>query len=257
MIFLFLTFAALAAALFGYFVWRKSAPALVVLAYEKAGTPPKSSRLKNEWVSAAQFEKDLNRLLARGFTPVPLRALQTPQNLPKKPVLLAFLGGYQSFFTQIFPLLSAKKVPCALFLAPDCVSTYNRWNDPFQEPWQNVLTEKELSALAKSGLISFGALALSSADVTTEPDENQARYLVQESLHRLPSQLGLTPEGFALWPAKNWDEKKAAPYLDGSLNLPIITPRCGVNPKAGAHFLKVLQPTKHPLATRYTLFKLR
>ena len=55
MIFLFLTFAALAAALFGYFVWRKSAPALVVLAYEKAGTPPKSSRLKNEWVSAAQF----------------------------------------------------------------------------------------------------------------------------------------------------------------------------------------------------------
>ena len=55
MIFLFLAFAALAAALFGYFVWRKGAPALVVLAYEKAGTPPKSSRLKNEWVSAARF----------------------------------------------------------------------------------------------------------------------------------------------------------------------------------------------------------
>lgn len=256
MTYLFLSAAVLAAVLCGFFVLRRRPHALFVLAYEKSGRAPKNSRLKNEWISPRAFEKTLLWLRARGFTPVSLQKLSEGK-LPQKPVLLAFIGGYQSFATDIFPLLEKYKMPAAVFIAPDLAGTYNAWQAPYAEPWQNLLTEKELKALSKSGLVSPGAVALEGKDATLVPAPDGAA-AVQESLFRFKTQLGLKPEGFAFLPAEHFDAKTAAKWLPDGFSGIVLTPRQGFNKRTGKRrFLKVLFPAKHPLAVRYTLWKHR
>lgn len=243
------------AAVFYFFLCRRP-HALFVLAYEKIGKAPKHSRLKKEWVSPSQFEKELKWLRLHGFTPVSLQKLSDGK-LPHKPVLLAFMGGYQSFITDIFPLLEKYQTPAAVFIPPAWIGTYNGWQDPHQEPWQNLLTEKQLKILQKSGLISFGALGLEAEDLTQRPQE-YASYSARESLFRLKTQLGLKPNGFAFWPAAEFDAQRAARILPENFKAPVLTPRIGVNKRMGKHrLLKVLFPAKNPLRVRYALWKHR
>lgn len=239
-----------------YFFLRRRPHALFVLAYEKIGKAPKHSRLKKEWVSPSQFEKELKWLRLHGFTPVSLEKIAEGK-LPQKPVLLAFMGGYQSFITDIFPLLEKHQTQAAVFIPPALMGTYNGWQDPHQEPWQNLLTEKQLKTLQKSGLISFGALGLEAEDLTQQPQE-YASYSARESLFRLKTQLGLKPNGFAFWPAAEFDAQRAARILPENFKAPVLTPRIGVNKRMGKHrLLKVLFPAKNPLRVRYALWKHR
>lgn len=53
--------------------------------------------------------------------------------------------------------------------------------------------------LAKSGLISFGTLALNGEDLSVLPAD-EAAYLAQESTYRLHTQLGLKADAFAFYP---------------------------------------------------------
>ena len=89
------------------FFLRKAKPSLLVLVVEKIGTPAENSRLKEEWVSVKSLEKTLNTLCKKGFSFVSLADLKEGHKLPPKPVLLAFIGGYQTVFTDIFPLLKS------------------------------------------------------------------------------------------------------------------------------------------------------
>ena len=243
------------AAVFYFFLCRRP-HALFVLAYEKIGKAPKHSRLKKEWVSPSQFEKELKWLRLHGFTPVSLQKLSDGK-LPHKPVLLAFMGGYQSFITDIFPLFEKYQTPAAVFIPPAWIGTYNGWQDPHQEPWQNLLTEKQLKILQKSGLISFGALGLEAEDLTQRPAA-EAAYSARESIFRLKTQLGLKPQGFAFWPAEPVDFKKTVRMLPDGFNGPILTPNRGVNKRTGRRrLLKVLFPAKNVFLVRYALWKHR
>lgn len=256
MAYILLSAAVLAAALCVYFFLRRRPHALFVLAYQKAGRAPRQSRLKDEWITPQAFEKTLLWLRANGFTTVSLQKLSEGK-LPQKPVLLAFIGGYQSFVTDIFPLLGKYQMQAAVFIAPDLTGTYNAWQDPHAEPWQNLLTEKELKTLQKSGLVSLGALGLSAQDVTRLPEQDAA-VAVRESLFRLKDQLGLKPEGFAFWPAEQFDPKQAASLLPDGFTAPLLTPRHGLNKRTGKRrLLKVFFPAKQPLAVRYLLWKHR
>ena len=256
MAYILLSAAVLAAALCVYVFLRRRPHALFVLAYQKAGRAPRQSRLKDEWITPQAFEKTLLWLRANGFTAVSLQKLSEGK-LPQKPVLLAFIGGYQSFVTDIFPLLEKYQMQAAVFIAPDQVGTFNAWQDPHAEPWQNLLTEKELKTLQKSGLVSLGVLGLSAQDVTRLPQQD-ATVAVRESLFRLKDQLGLNPEGFAFWPAEQFDPKQAAALLPDGFTAPLLTPRRGLNKRTGKRrLLKVLFPAMQPLAVHYLLWKHR
>ncbi len=256
MAYILLSAAVLAAALCVYVFLRRRPHALFVLAYQKAGRAPQNSRLKDEWITPQAFEKTLLRLQKYGFTTVSLKKLSEGK-LPQKPVLLAFIGGYQSFVTDIFPLLEKYQMQAAVFIAPDQVGTFNAWQDPHAEPWQNLLTEKELKTLQKSGLVSLGVLGLSAQDVTRLPQQD-ATVAVRESLFRLKDQLGLNPEGFAFWPAEQFDPKQAAALLPDGFTAPLLTPRRGLNKRTGKRrLLKVLFPAMQPLAVHYLLWKHR
>lgn len=239
-----------AAAVYAFF--RRSPQALVVLCYEKIGRAPKKSRLKQEWTLVKAVEHTLKTLAKRGFTTIAPKDLNTKQQ-PAKPILLAFMGGYQSFYTDVFPLLQRYKAKACVFLAQEYVGAYNAWQNPYLESWQNLLTEKQLKELAASGLVSFGAVDLKARDITRLPAE-EARFGLEENLFRLREQLGLTPQAAACWPAKKWNKKTAPEILGGLDNLPILTPVTGVNPAGKNGLLKTIYPAKNPWRARWALW---
>ncbi|MDD7579163.1 MAG: polysaccharide deacetylase family protein [Elusimicrobia bacterium] len=231
-----------------YVLLRRAKRALVVLTHVKIGRPPANARLKNEWTSVAQLERTLNNLARRNFTTV-LPGELSKSRLPAKPVLLAFMGGYQSFYTEVFPLLQKYNAKACVFLAQEYVGAYDAWQDPYREPWQNLLTETQLKELRQSGLVEFGALDLKARDLTLLP-VREAAFGAAENSFRLKKQLGLTVEAFAFWPAAKWNEKTAREMLHGLENLPVLTPVPGVNSDTKTMFLKTLDPAKNPWRTR-------
>ncbi len=219
---------------------RRASASIIVLRYVKVGRAPQLSRLKKEWTSADDLEQTLQTLSRRGFkTVLPAELLQG--RLPAKPVMLAFMGGYQSFYTQVLPLLKKYNAKACVFLAQPYIGGYNAWQPPYIEPWQNILTHAEIKEAKQSGLVEFGALDLHVRDCATLPEE-EAVFGAKENIFRLKKQTGLNIQSFAFWPAGG-KTKNAVPALVQHLKgLVCLTVRPGVNdPKEITLPLKTLR----------------
>jgi len=210
--------------------FKKYPPALYVLTYQKVGVAPKNSRLKNTWTTPTRLEKDFQFLQRCGFHTLHPKELG---KLATKPVLLAFIGGYQTFFTEVFPLLKKYNLKACIFLTPDTIGTYNRWQNPHTEPWQNILTAQQLEILARSPLVSFGTLGLTensapSFDITLTQntlEESIARF---ERLYKLPVSAACATNKNATLP---------------NTSLPVLLPQTGKNALTEAQYLRVISPS--------------
>lgn len=180
----------------------------LILAYQKIGNPPPHSVLKKQWTSLRILTRTLDTLASGRFSPIHLQDIQNNTFSPQS-VLLVFLGGYRSFYKEVYPLLKERNLPACVCFPVDCLGTYNAWQNPYQEPWQDLLTCKEVEELAQDPLIFFGAQALRAQDPATHPSQ-QASFLIKESLFRLEKKLTLTPSIFALYP---FTGKKLPPAL--------------------------------------------
>ncbi len=221
---------------------------LPVLVYQKIGRPSKNSRFKKQWTPLKSLEKQLTKLSKQGYqfiTPLDLHSA-----LPAKPILLVFVGGYQSFYTDVFPLLKAHKICATLFVAVDTLGTYNSWQAPHQEPWQNVVTAKQLKEMVKSKLVQIGTLGLDGRNLLDE-EPTQAHRFLKESIFRLEKRYKISPCAVGFWPGSPWDEIPAKSITNG-LNLPVITSQKGHNPRTENHFLRILHPR---LFTQFLLWK--
>ncbi len=221
---------------------------LPVLAYQKTGRAPKNSHLKNEWASPRQLEKTLTRLVKHGYTFITPLDLQ--KELPAKPILLAFIGGYQSFYTDVFPLLQKHNICATLFVAVQTLGTYNSWQSPYKEPWQNIVTEKQLKEMIKSKLVQIGTLGLDGHNLL-EDNPTNAQQTLLESIYRLEKLHKINPCAAAFWPFAK-DPQHHALAIGGGLNLPIITSQKGVNALTEKKFLRILRPG---LVTKFLLWK--
>lgn len=211
--------------------FKKYSPALFVLTYHKIGVPPKNSRLKNSWTSLKRLEKDFRFLVRHHFNTI------SPQELGKtnikKPVLLAFIGGYQTFFTEVFPLLKQYNLKACVLLTPDTIGAYNRWQNPYKEPWQNILTAQQIKELSKSTLISFGTLGLTenggpSFEITLTQstlEESASRF---ERLHKVSVRAV-------------YMMNKKAPIP--STALPVLLPKTGKNDIGESKLLRTFPPS--------------
>lgn len=164
--------------------WKPKKQAVSVLLFSKAGTPFKRSKLKREWVSRPQFEKLLRWLKKHKVTTVTAAELAKKRNDAGRTVLLAFSGGFQSFYTEIFPLLQAYKMKASVFLPVQRIGQYNAWQNPQQEPWQNLLTAAQIAQMYKSELVDFNSAALDYADFN-KLDADTAIWQAKESKLRL------------------------------------------------------------------------
>ncbi len=191
---------------------------LPVLAFEKIGRAPKNSHLKRQWVSQKRLEKWLLFLTKRGYTFITPLDLQ--KELPAKPVLLAFLGGYQTYYTDVFPLLQKYKAQATVLVATDTLGAYNAWQDPYQEPWQNVLTVKQLQQMYKSGLVQVGILGLSGQSVL-DLEPAQAHHELKEAIYRLKMLHKIDACCVGFWPSAKDKQARTQPVTHG-LNVPVI-----------------------------------
>lgn len=226
-------------------------PFLPVLAYQKIGESPKNSRLKNQWVCVKKLEKTLSFLAKHRYTFITPADLASP--LAPKPVLLAFFGGYQSFYTDVFPLLQKYKARAVLFVASDTLGTYNSWQDPCQEPWQNVLTHEQLTELAQSKLVQIGTLGLTGKNLLDLPDTALAREELLESIHRLKTLHKTETCAVGFWP---WAADKNARIfsITRGINLPVFTSFAAPQPPAEIQIFPVLSPG---LRAQFLLWKHR
>lgn len=194
---IFFISAAIAAGLFFYFfpLYKQAQEGLLVLTYHNVGTPPKNCRQKNLWVSQAKFAAQLEQLKKNGFTFVTAQDV-LEGNLPPKSVLITFDNGYKNFFTQSFPALTAHNAHSLVFLTVDYIGKCNFWHDTKKGPWQQMMNEKEIETLTKSGLVAFGSKTLTNAKLTQlerEERDNQ----ITESAHRLQTLYKIKPQFFA------------------------------------------------------------
>lgn len=190
---------------------RRKPRGVRVVWIEKVGQAPKHSRLKKEWTTPQRLEKTLAYFCRRGYTFLRPNQLQTA--VPQKSVLLACMGGYQSFYTTVFPLLEKYNIPAVVFIAPDLVGTYNAWQNPHQEPWQDLLTAAQIKQLKKSPLLHWGALPLSEPNQTACSQE-QAALSIQESIYRLQTQFKLTVEAWSIYPVQKLSTESIHPLAN-------------------------------------------
>ena len=85
--------AALLAALFIWLFLRRRPHALFVLAYEKTGTPAPSSRLKNQWITAAEFEKRSSGFWRGVLPPSPRKPWRRAKKCRKSPYCWRLWAG--------------------------------------------------------------------------------------------------------------------------------------------------------------------
>jgi hypothetical protein len=239
-----------------YFLLRKTSPSLLVLVVEKIGVPPASSRLKEEWTTPQVLEKTIEKLTKKGFSFLSLADLKSKKPLPQKPVILAFIGGYQTVFTEALALLKKHHLKACVFLSPNFVASYNAWQSPEEESWQNMLTAKQIKSLQTSRLISFGAMGLNGQDLSLLSTQ-EALFELSESAFRLNKLFGLQAEGFVWNSNLKTKEKNLAEFSHQLGNLPLLTFQKGINPLEEKIIFRTLHLGKTPLYTALQIFKQR
>ena len=138
-----------------------------------------------------------------------------------------------------------------VFVATDTLGTYNSWQDPHQEPWQDVLTASQLKEMYKSKRVAVGTLGLSGGNLLTYEDPSQAQEELLEAIHRLEMCYKIDVCAVGFWPNVK-DKNLRIPQITQAINLPIITPRTGRNSQGAKQFLRILTPN---ILTQWILSK--
>ncbi|MEW6083103.1 MAG: polysaccharide deacetylase family protein [Chloroflexota bacterium] len=111
--------------------------------------PPERFRWQMEW------------LYNHGYSCLPLseisRCLRVGEDFPTRCVMLTFDDGYQSLYTEVFPVLQSYGFTATVFLVSGFCNKDNRWpGQPPNIPTMNLLTWGEIHEMARYG-IEFGS----------------------------------------------------------------------------------------------------
>ena len=137
-------------------------------------------------------------------------------------------------------------------MATDTLGTYNSWQDPHREPWQNILTGPQLKEMHKSKQVQVGTLGLSGRNLLTDAETSPAREEFLESIHRLEVLHHINGCALGFWPGLKDKNLARTHDLCAGLNLPVITSAIGKNPPDEKQFLRVLYPG---IVTQFWLWK--
>ena len=154
-----------------------------ILFMSKIGTPPNGSKDKKLWLSVHKLNKLLATLKKKGYTPVLPREIVSG-TLPKNPVCLLFGGGYETFYSLVFPLLEKYNFKAAAALSASLIGQYDAWQSPQTGPWQKLLTAKQIQQLQASGRVEFISASVDGLPVDPE-DDDKAIWQMRENKTRL------------------------------------------------------------------------
>lgn len=183
----FIIFAVLACAVLlslQYPWWRKKQDGLLVLRYTHIGRPHKKTKDKTKWISAKAFAAQMDFLARRGFNAVSLSEI-ADNRLPARPVAITFDCGYKDTLAAAETILKKHNFKANIFLTPLAVDKYNFWDDPENNPWEQIITREHAAGLFSAGW-GGGVLPL---NYNTPAQENM-EYEFAEAAARLRQMFG-------------------------------------------------------------------
>lgn len=164
---------------------------LPVLLFSKIGKPFATSKDTGAWLAPARLERLFQYFKKQNFRTLLPQEI-SPATHPAKAVLLCFTGGYQSFYTHVFPLLEKYDLHATVCLPVALLGKYDAWEA--QGPWQPLLTLEQLHILHKSGRVAFAVQGL---DGTLSQDPiwsyQEAKHRL-ETIYHLPASAAFIPQ---------------------------------------------------------------
>jgi peptidoglycan/xylan/chitin deacetylase (PgdA/CDA1 family) len=151
------------------------------IAYSRQGVPKPSSN-----VEPRRFRSQLEGLLSRGFSFVSLRAVlaarETGEPLPQRTAVITFDDGFQSVYTNAWPVLRELRVPATIFVSTayldsDAPFPFDDWGITHQRqvPADDYrpLTTAHCREMLADGNIDIGAHTHTHRDLRLRVDEFQ------------------------------------------------------------------------------------
>ena len=108
-------------------------------------------------VLTEEFERDLEYISSKGYTPVTVQDLIDFVNqgkaLPEKPIMITFDDGFESFYYLAFPLLKTHNMKSVISVIGSITEEYSKIND-HNINYSN-LTFDEIKKLKSSGIVEI------------------------------------------------------------------------------------------------------
>lgn len=214
---------------------RPVRPALPILLIGKTGEPFSSYKDKKSRLSFKRLEKLFTLLKNKDFQTVLPQDLLSGKPLPARPALILFCGGYQTFYTHVFPLLEKYGLKAAVALPAALIGQYDAWQNAQEGPWQNLLDAGQIKQLNKSGAVEFISETLDGLSLENA-DDDTALWQLSESKTRLQKLCGLKIRAVHF---PQSDPRRPAVLFAAAKEYPlVIANRAGNNP---------LHPPRAPL----------
>lgn len=109
-------------------------------------------------IAPQQFEADIEYILSKGYTPITTNQLiqyvTGNGKLPKKPIMITFDDGHESFYAYAFDMLKKKKIPAVLSVVGKYTDFYSE-NIDYNVNYANV-TWEQIAEMSKSGFVEIG-----------------------------------------------------------------------------------------------------
>jgi len=145
-----------------------------VLLYHRIIDDRPASHAHWSCVPIEQFRKQIELLDRWGFTAITLHDYQLFQrgelDLPAKPVILTFDGGYLDTYRYAFPILRQFGMRAVVFVLGDRKIKTNYWDKNRGIPEVPLMEETHVLEMYRDGF-EIGALSMSHVDLTRFPED--------------------------------------------------------------------------------------
>jgi peptidoglycan/xylan/chitin deacetylase (PgdA/CDA1 family) len=120
-----------------------------------------------------QLERDISFLYEQGYQTITFEQYAEGINLPERPVVLTFDDGYQSVYTEAFPVFKKYNFTAVIFMPTAFIGKTNDWDIQFSGQKYVHLNRTELKHLSAAGFEiashgrthrSFTAMSLSEVE---------------------------------------------------------------------------------------------
>lgn len=139
-----------------------------ILMYHRIGPKERNSIVADQYVPPSLFGKHLKLLKALGYGTVSLDAMadifDRKLEPSKKPIVITFDDGYESFYTEALPALEREDMTATVFLVADCIGKTNRWDEAKGDISVRLMNRDQILAAGARGT-EFGAHSVSHPDL--------------------------------------------------------------------------------------------
>jgi peptidoglycan/xylan/chitin deacetylase (PgdA/CDA1 family) len=101
---------------------------LPILMYHKVGNRPRGARLKGLYISEKLFCRQMNELVAAGFTSSSLKGWENSPSPKHRPFVITFDDAFTNVFENALPILEKLKLKAMLYVVSSLVGKRNEWD---------------------------------------------------------------------------------------------------------------------------------